>query len=89
MTLDYVPAEQGLHHLVLASGRPNLATVDIVPLRLEPPSEARFLTVAARLLDEAMDRPGDAVVFSPEGFPEALRGRAHDLRVWQQLVPSR
>ena len=85
-TLDYFPAEEGVYHLVLVSGRPNLATVDTVPLKLEPLSGAQFLTVAARLLDEAMDRPGDAVVASPEGFPEALRGRAHDLRVWQQLV---
>ena len=36
-----------------------------------------------------MDRPGDAVVAAPEGFPEALRGGAHDLRVWQQLVLGR
>ena len=88
-TLGYFPAEGGVYHLVLVSGRPHLATVDTVPLTLEPLSEVRFFFVAARLLDEAMDRPGDAVVAAPEGFPEALRGRAHDLRVWQQLVLGR
>ena len=88
-TLGYFPAERGVYHPVLVSGRPNLATVDTVPLKLEPLSEARFLTVAARLLDEAMDRPGDAVVTAPEGYPEALRGRARDLRVWQQPMLGR
>ena len=73
-TLGYFPAERGVHHLVLVSGRPHLATVDTAPLRLEPLSGARFFTVAARLLDEAMDRPGDAVVAAPEGFPEVLGG---------------
>ena len=33
-TLGYFPAERGVYHLVLVSGRPNLATVDTVPLKL-------------------------------------------------------
>ena len=56
-TLGYFPAEEGVYHLVLVSGRPHLATVDTVPLRLEPLSEARFFTVAARLLDGADGSP--------------------------------
>ena len=88
-TLGYFPVERGVYHLVLVSGRPNLATVDTAPLKLEPLSEARFSTVAARLLDEAMDRPGDAIVAAPNLFPKALRRGAHDLRVWQQLVLGR
>ena len=88
-TLGFFPAGRGVYHLALVAGRPHLATVDTVPLRLEPLGEARFFTVAARLLDGAMDRPGDAVVTAPDLFPKPLTGRARNLRMWQQLVLDR
>lgn len=56
-----------------------------MPLKLEALSEAQFILTATRLLDDAMEYPGDAVIAAPDLFPEALTGEAHHLRVLQQL----
>lgn len=84
-TLGYFPATRGVSQLVLISGAPHLATVDTVPLRLEPLSQTRFITTAIRLLDEAEDYLEAVVIAAPDLFPEGLRDRAHDLLVRQQL----
>ncbi len=85
-TLGYFPTTRGVSQLVLIAGAPHLATVDTVPLRLEPLSQTRFITTATRLLDEAEDYLEAVVIAAPDLFPERLRDRAHDLRVWQQLT---
>ena len=84
-TLGYFPAKRGVAQLVLIGGAPHLATVDTVPLKLEPLSETRFITTATRLLAEAEDCLESVVIAAPDLFPEMLRSRAHTLRVWQQL----
>lgn len=85
-TLGYFPADRGVSQLVLIAGAPHLATVDTVPLRLEPLSQTRFITTAARLLDEAEDYLEAVVIAAPDLFPEGLRDRAHDLRERQQIM---
>lgn len=84
-TLGYFPAERGYHQLVLIAGELHLATVDTVPLTLKPLSQTRFITTATRLLGEAEDCLGAVVIVSPDDFPKMLMGRAHDLRVVQEL----
>ncbi len=87
-TLGYFPATRGVSQLVLIAGAPHLATVDTVPLRLEPLSQTLFVTTATRLLDEAEDYLEAVVIAAADLFPEGLRDRAHDLRVRQQFMLS-
>ena len=84
-TLAYFPAERGYHQLVLIAGEPHLATIDTVPMTLEPLSLTRFITTAVQLLAEA-EADLEAVIVSPDDFPDTLRSRAHDLRVVQQIT---
>lgn len=87
-TIGYFPAERGISVLALIGGKPHLGTVDTMPLKLERLSEAQFVLVARRLLDDAMEHPGDVVIAAPDLFPKPLIGKAHDLRVLQQLEPT-
>jgi len=84
-TLAYFPAERGYHQLVLVAGEPHLATIDTVPMTLEPLSPTRFITTAVQLLAEA-EADLEAVIVSPDDFPDSLKSRAHDLRVVQQIT---
>ena len=84
-TLGYFPAETGMHQLVLISGRPYLARVDTVPLKLEPLSPTRFSTVASSLLDGATQHLEAVVICGPDLFLAGLSDRAHDVRLLQQL----
>lgn len=83
-TLGYFPAGRGVSVLALIGGRPHPGLVDTVPLTLESLSEEQFATVADRLLDDAAEDL-EAVVVAPDLFPQTLTGKAHDLRVLQQL----
>lgn len=87
-TIGYFPAERGVFVLALIGGEPHLGTVDTMPLKLERLSEAQFLLVVTRLLAGALEHPGEVVIAAPDLFPEALTGKAHDLRVLQQLEPN-
>ncbi len=86
--LGYFPAGRGVFVLALIGGQPHLATVDTVPLKLEVLSAAQFLTVVARLLEEAEEHLEAVMIRGPALFPGGLSRKAHDLRVLQQLEPS-
>jgi hypothetical protein len=88
-TLGYLPAERGVFVLALIGGQPYLATVDTVPMKLEALSATRFVTIVVHLLEAAYEHPEAVIICIPDLFPEKLSSKAHDLRMLQQLEPSR
>jgi hypothetical protein len=86
--LGHFPAGRGVFVLALIGGQPHLATVDTVPLKVEVLSAAQFITVAARLLEEAEEHLEAVMICGPDLFPAGLNSKAHDLRVFQQFEPS-
>ncbi len=85
-TLGYFPAERGVSVLVLIGGQPHLATVDTVPLKLEVLSRTQFITVADRLLEEAIGYPEAVMICEPDLFPVGLSSEAYELRALQQKI---
>ncbi len=85
-TLGYFPTERGVSVLVLIGGQPHLATVDTVPLKLVVLSQAQFIMVAARLLEEARGYAEAVIVAEPDLFPVGLSGKAYELRALQQRI---
>ena len=85
-TLGYFPAKRGVSVLVLIGGQPHLAAADTVPLKLEVLSQAQFIMVAARLLEEARGYPEAVIIAEPDSFLVGLSGKAYGLRALQQKI---